>query len=27
MLEIRLGDPVLIDAMPTHEGREAAAPV
>jgi hypothetical protein len=27
LLEIRLGDPVLIDAMPTHEGREAAAPV
>ncbi len=27
LLEIRLGDPVLIDAMTTHEGREAAAPV
>jgi hypothetical protein len=27
LLEIRIGEPVLIDAMPTHEPREAAAPV
>lgn len=27
LLEIRLGDPVLVDAMPTHEAREAAASV
>ncbi|HZW53425.1 MAG TPA: hypothetical protein VFF00_05275 [Candidatus Elarobacter sp.] len=27
MLEVRIGEPVLTDAMPTHEVREAAAPV
>jgi hypothetical protein len=27
MLEIRIGEPVLVDAMPIHGGREAAAPV
>jgi hypothetical protein len=27
MVEIRLGEPVLVDAMPIHGGREAAAPV
>ena len=27
MLEVRIGEPVLVDAMPTHEPREAAAPV
>ncbi|MDB5028574.1 MAG: hypothetical protein JWO66_2263, partial [Candidatus Eremiobacteraeota bacterium] len=27
LLEIRIGEPVLIDAMSTHESREAAAPV
>ena len=27
LLEIRIGEPVLVDAMPTHELREAAAPV
>jgi hypothetical protein len=27
MLEMRIGEPVLVDAMPIHGGREAAAPV
>jgi len=27
MLEIRIGEPALVDAMPIHGGREAAAPV
>lgn len=27
MIEIRIGEPVLVDAMATHEPREAAAPV
>jgi hypothetical protein len=27
LLEIRIGEPVLVDAMPTHEAREAAAPI
>jgi hypothetical protein len=27
MLEIRIGEPLLVDAMPIHGGREAAAPV
>jgi hypothetical protein len=27
LLEIRIGEPVLVDAMPTHDPRQAAAPV
>jgi hypothetical protein len=27
MIEIQIGEPVLVDAMATHEAREAAAPV